>query len=62
MERWATFDCYGTLINWNGGIRGQLARVFGEERADALLPQPRPTRELTDLSPLPDTLDELVPA
>jgi 2-haloalkanoic acid dehalogenase type II len=36
-ERWATFDCYGTLIDWNGGIRGELARVFGEERADALL-------------------------
>jgi 2-haloacid dehalogenase len=36
-ERWATFDCYGTLIDWNGGIRGELARIFGEERADALL-------------------------
>jgi 2-haloacid dehalogenase len=35
--RWATFDCYGTLIDWNGGIRGELARVFGEERADDLL-------------------------
>ena len=33
MDRWATFDCYGTLIDWNGGIRGELARVFGEERA-----------------------------
>jgi 2-haloacid dehalogenase len=33
-DRWATFDCYGTLIDWNGGIRGELARVFGEERAD----------------------------
>jgi 2-haloacid dehalogenase len=32
-ERWATFDCYGTLIDWNGGIRRELARVFGEERA-----------------------------
>jgi 2-haloacid dehalogenase len=31
--RWATFDCYGTLIDWNGGIRSELARVFGEERA-----------------------------
>jgi 2-haloacid dehalogenase len=31
--RWATFDCYGTLIDWNGGIRAELARVFGEERA-----------------------------
>jgi 2-haloacid dehalogenase len=29
MERWATFDCYGTLIDWNGGIRRELARVFG---------------------------------
>ena len=36
-ERWATFDCYGTLIDWNGGIRAQLARLFGAERADALL-------------------------
>jgi 2-haloacid dehalogenase len=36
-ERWATFDCYGTLIDWNGGIRRELARVFGEERADAIL-------------------------
>jgi 2-haloacid dehalogenase len=36
-ERWATFDCYGTLIDWNGGIRGELARLFGEERADEQL-------------------------
>jgi 2-haloacid dehalogenase len=36
-DRWATFDCYGTLIDWNGGIRGELARVFGPERADELL-------------------------
>ena len=37
MERWATFDCYGTLIDWNGGIRREFARVFGEERAEAQL-------------------------
>jgi len=36
-DRWATFDCYGTLIDWNGGIRSQLARVFGDDRADELL-------------------------
>jgi 2-haloacid dehalogenase len=36
-DRWATFDCYGTLIDWNGGIRSVLADVFGEERADAQL-------------------------
>jgi 2-haloacid dehalogenase len=23
-ERWATFDCYGTLIDWNGGLRRAL--------------------------------------
>jgi 2-haloacid dehalogenase len=36
-ERWATFDCYGTLIDWNGGIRLELARVFGEASADQQL-------------------------
>jgi 2-haloacid dehalogenase len=36
-DRWATFDCYGTLIDWNGGIRRELVRVFGEERADERL-------------------------
>src|SRR5436189_251256 len=113
-DRWATFDCYGTLIDWNGGIRRELARVFGDERAEELLaryhelepqleadgtstyrevmteamrelgappaepeplarslptgdplqerPGPRPSRELTDLQPLPDTLSELVPS
>jgi 2-haloacid dehalogenase len=35
--RWASFDCYGTLIDWNAGIRGELARVFGEDRADERL-------------------------
>jgi len=37
MERWATFDCYGTLIDWNGGIRRELVRVFAEEQADEKL-------------------------
>jgi 2-haloacid dehalogenase len=37
VERWATFDCYGTLIDWNGGVRAELARVFGDDQADALL-------------------------
>ena len=36
-DRWATFDCYGTLVDWNGGIRAQLARVFGDERGGELL-------------------------
>jgi 2-haloacid dehalogenase len=37
VERWATFDCYGTLIDWDGGVRAELARVFGEDRVDELL-------------------------
>ena len=37
QDRWATFDCYGTLIDWNGGIRRELARVFGEDAADERL-------------------------
>jgi 2-haloacid dehalogenase len=31
QDRWATFDCYGTLIDWNGGISRELARLFGAE-------------------------------
>jgi 2-haloacid dehalogenase len=37
MERWATFDCYGTLIDWDGGLRGELARAFGEDQAERQL-------------------------
>jgi 2-haloacid dehalogenase len=36
-DRFATFDCYGTLIDWNSGIRATLARLFGDDDADALL-------------------------
>ncbi len=36
-ERWATFDCYGTLVDWNGGIRAELEKSFGVEHAERLL-------------------------
>ena len=36
-ERWATFDCYGTLVDWNGGIRAELEKLFGVEHAGRLL-------------------------
>jgi len=36
-ERWATFDCYGTLVDWNGGIHAELERLFGVEDAGRLL-------------------------
>jgi 2-haloacid dehalogenase len=37
VERWATFDCYGTLIDWNGGIGRELERLFGAGRVGELL-------------------------
>jgi 2-haloacid dehalogenase len=37
VQRWATFDCYGTLIDWNAGILTVLEQLFGVERAPDLL-------------------------
>src|SRR5262245_19392272 len=34
---WATFDCYGTLIDWNRGIRTVLAALFGDDEVEARL-------------------------
>jgi 2-haloacid dehalogenase len=36
-DRWATFDCYGTLIDWNAGIAAVLERLWGVEQAPRLL-------------------------
>jgi 2-haloacid dehalogenase len=36
-DRWATFDCYGTLVDWNAGIRAELEDLFGVRHADSLL-------------------------
>jgi 2-haloacid dehalogenase len=35
--RWATFDCYGTLVDWNAGLRAVLERLFGPSEGDRLL-------------------------
>jgi 2-haloacid dehalogenase len=37
VSRWATFDCYGTLIDWNAGIGGVLEQLYGAEQAPRLL-------------------------
>jgi 2-haloacid dehalogenase len=37
VSRWATFDCYGTLIDWNAGIGAVLERLYGTEQAPQLL-------------------------
>ena len=36
-DRWATFDCYGTLIDWMGGIRSTLSALWPDRDADRLL-------------------------
>jgi 2-haloacid dehalogenase len=36
-ERWVTFDVYGTMIDWMGGIRAALVRLWPEEDAERLL-------------------------
>jgi 2-haloacid dehalogenase len=36
-DRWATFDCYGTLIDWYGGIRGVIQRLWPTEDVERLL-------------------------
>jgi 2-haloacid dehalogenase len=35
-ERWATFDCYGTLIDWEGGLRQAFAELWPKEDPDRL--------------------------
>jgi 2-haloacid dehalogenase len=37
--RWATFDCYGTLIDWNGGLRRALGSDELLERYHELEPR-----------------------
>ena len=36
MDRWATFDFYGTLVDWNSGISAQLVRLLEGERSELL--------------------------
>jgi 2-haloacid dehalogenase len=36
-SRWATFDCYGTLVDWNAGIAAELGRLLGESQRERLL-------------------------
>jgi 2-haloacid dehalogenase len=38
-DRWATFDCYGTLIDWEGGLRAAFASLWPDADTDGLLRQ-----------------------
>jgi len=36
-DRWVTFDCYGTLIDWNRGIDDALASLWPDADREAVL-------------------------
>ena len=36
-DRWATFDCYGTLIDWDGGVSAALRALWPTEDVADLL-------------------------
>jgi 2-haloacid dehalogenase len=38
MDRWATFDCYGTLVDWNAGLAAALGSPALLERYHAVEP------------------------
>jgi 2-haloacid dehalogenase len=37
VDRWATFDCYGTLIDWERGIRDTLSDLWPDADSNELL-------------------------
>jgi len=51
-ERWATFDCYGTLVDWNSGLRDALGSDELLARYHELEPQVQkedPSRSYRDV-------------
>jgi 2-haloacid dehalogenase len=34
--RWVTFDCYGTLVDWNAGFSLMVSRVAGDRAAEVV--------------------------
>lgn len=53
-ERWATFDCYGTLIDWEGGLRSAFRELWPQadpqrmlEHYHAVEPRVQAERELS---------------
>ncbi len=36
-DRWATFDCYGTLVDWMTGLRKAFTDLWPDANAEALL-------------------------
>ena len=52
MDRWATFDCYGTLVDWNAGIGAALGDATLLERyheVEPLVQAENPGRRYRDV-------------
>jgi 2-haloacid dehalogenase len=65
-DRWSTFDCYGTLIDWMGGIRDTLADLWPEHDTELLLgayheiePEVQRGRSISYREVLTETLEKL---
>jgi 2-haloacid dehalogenase len=59
--RWATFDCYGTLVDWNGGIASTLAGLWPDADTAGLLEryhEIEPRVELASALPYREVLKE----
>ena len=60
-ERWATFDCYGTLVDWETGIRSTFERLWPGEDSARLLEryhEVEPRVQLGSAAPYRDVLAE----
>lgn len=44
--RWITFDCFGTLVDWNAGFAAALTPIFGERTREAMSAYHTVEREL----------------
>lgn len=49
--RWVTFDCFGTLVDWNAGFDAILRRIAGERTPALIEAYHRVERELETESP-----------
>jgi 2-haloacid dehalogenase len=60
-DRWATFDCYGTLIDWDAGVRACLSSLWPGADADVMLAryhEVEPRMQLGRSVPYRQVLDE----
>jgi 2-haloacid dehalogenase len=61
MTRWASFDCYGTLVDWETGIGATLERLWPEEDSARLREryhEVEPRVQLGSRAPYRDVLAE----